>query len=184
MRRPIREFNFMAVLLLTAGFSLSGCSSKQDIQQWIDQQRETIVPRITPLAKPVLFVPAAYVQSAVPDPFESDRLTKALKAQNPGNDTLLQIELNRRKEPLEAFALDSMAMVGSIDQKGQQIALIRTNNLVYQVRVGNYLGQSYGKVTKITESAIELREIVQDSSGEWIERNTTLQLQQSQEKSQ
>jgi type IV pilus assembly protein PilP len=177
---PIRKFILPLVLLII----LSGCSSQQDIQQWIDQQRKNVVPRVTPLPKPVPFMPTAYVQSAVPDPFESDRLSKALKAQNPGNDTLLQVELNRRREPLEVFALDSMAMIGSMDKKGQQIALIKTNNLVYQVRLGDYLGQNYGKVTKITEGTVELREIVQDPSGEWIERNTTLQLQQSQEKSQ
>jgi len=183
MMQPIHKFNFKSVLPLAALIILSGCSSKQDIQQWLDRQREIVVPRITPLAKPVPFVPAAYAQSTAPDPFESDRLTKALRAQNAGNDTLLQAELNRRKEPLEAFALDAIAMIGSIDKKGRQIALIRANDLIYQVRLGDYLGQNYGKVTKITEGAIELREIVQDPSGEWIERNTTLELRQSQEKS-
>jgi type IV pilus assembly protein PilP len=168
---------------LAAAFILSGCSSDQDIQQWMDQQRQAAVPRVTPIAKPVPFTPAAYTQSAATDPFQLERLTKVLRAQNSGGDALLQAELRRRREPLEAFPLDSMAMVGSIDKKGQQVGLIKANNLLYQVRPGNYLGQDYGKVIKITEGAIELREIIQDPSGEWVERNTTLQLQQSQEKS-
>jgi type IV pilus assembly protein PilP len=163
---------------------LSGCSSRhQDIQQWMDQQRQAAVPRVMPITKPVPFIPVAYTQSAQPDPFTMDRLTRALKAQNSGNDILLQAELKRSKEPLEAFPLDSMTMVGSIDKNHQQVALIKVNNLIYQVRVGNYLGQDYGKVTKIAEDALELREIVQNSSGEWVERNATIQLQQSQEKS-
>jgi type IV pilus assembly protein PilP len=162
---------------------LGGCSSKhQDIQQWMSQQRQITTPRVTPIAKPVPFVPVAYTQSAIPDPFEIDRLTRVLKAENPGSDALLQAELNRRKEPLEAVPRDAMNMIGSIDKHGQQVALVKANNLIYQIRVGNYLGQDYGKVTQITENTIELREIIQNSTGEWVERKAAMQLQQSQEK--
>jgi type IV pilus assembly protein PilP len=88
-------------------------------------------------------------------------------------------ELNRRKEPLEAFPLDSVAMVGSVNRKGVPFALLKVDNLLYQVKVGEYLGQNYGKITRIAETEITLREIVQDAAGEWIERPTTLQLQES-----
>ena len=84
----------------------------------------------------------------------------------------------RRKEPLEAFPLDAMSMVGSVVKDGKPIALVRVDNLLYQVRAGSYLGQSYGKVTKITETELSLREIVQDAAGEWIERPAALQLQE------
>ena len=87
-------------------------------------------------------------------------------------------ELNRRKEPLEAFPLDSMTMVGSLDRAGQKVALVRVDTLLHQVRPGNYLGQNYGRVIRITESEVMLREIVQDAAGEWIERSTALQLQE------
>jgi type IV pilus assembly protein PilP len=180
MTRPIRKVDL--ILPLMTLIVLGGCSPEQDIQQWMNQQRQAAVPRVAPIIKPVPFVPVTYTQSTAPDPFETDRLTKVLKAQNAGSDALLQAELSRRREPLEAFPLDTMTMVGTLDKKGQQVALIKANNLLYQIRLGNYLGQDYGRVTKITENAIELREIVQDSSGQWIERNTTLQLQQSQEK--
>jgi type IV pilus assembly protein PilP len=164
---------------------LGGCSSGyEDIQQWMKQQQQAATLRVAPIAKPVPFVPALYTQSAAPDPFDVDRLTKLLKAQNAGNDALCQAELNRRREPLEGFPLDTMTMVGSLEhQKGQRVALIRANDLLYQIRLGNHLGQDFGKVTKITESAIDLREIVQNPAGECVERNTTMQLQQSQEKS-
>jgi type IV pilus assembly protein PilP len=173
--------SFMTLVVLVLG----GCSSRhQDIEQWMNQQRQAATPRVMPIPKPVPFIPAAYTQSAQPDPFLADRLTKALKAQNSSSDTLLRAELNRRKEPLESLPLDALSMVGSIGkQHERQVALIKANNLIYQVRVGNYLGQDYGKITKITENAIELREIVQDSSGEWIEHNAEMQLQESQGKS-
>jgi type IV pilus assembly protein PilP len=71
-----------------------------------------------------------------------------------------------------------MTLVGNIVKAGQPVALLKVDNLLYQVKLGNYLGLSYGKVVKITEAEITLREIVQDAVGEWIERVATLQLQE------
>ena len=82
-------------------------------------------------------------------------------------------------EPLEAYPLDSMSMVGSVVKQGRQYALLKVDNLLYQVKVGDYLGQNYGKITKITETDVTLREIVQDAAGEWTERTGSLQLQEN-----
>jgi type IV pilus assembly protein PilP len=71
-----------------------------------------------------------------------------------------------------------MGLVGSIVKAGQPVALVRVDNLLYQVKPGSYLGLNYGKVVKITEAEVTLREIVQDAVGEWIERIATLQLQE------
>ena len=91
---------------------------------------------------------------------------------------LLAPELNRRKEPLEAFPLDAMSMVGSLLKQGQPVALVKVDALLYQVRPGNYLGQNYGRITKVAETEVVLRELVQDAAGEWVERTATLQLQE------
>jgi type IV pilus assembly protein PilP len=91
---------------------------------------------------------------------------------------MLAAEINRRKEPLEAYPLDSMSMVGSVTKQARPYALLRVDNLLYQVKAGDYLGQNYGKITKISETDISLREIVQDAAGEWIERTSSLQLQE------
>jgi type IV pilus assembly protein PilP len=69
-----------------------------------------------------------------------------------------------------------MSMVGSVNKQGQPFALLRVDNLLYQVKPGDYLGQNYGRITKIAETEIALREIVQDAAGEWIERPVVLQL--------
>jgi type IV pilus assembly protein PilP len=71
-----------------------------------------------------------------------------------------------------------MSMVGSVSREGKPFALLKVNNLLYQVKVGDYLGQNYGRVTKIAETEVTLREIVQDAAGEWIERSASLQLQE------
>ena len=92
--------------------------------------------------------------------------------------TEMAAEINRRKEPLEAYPVDSMAMVGSVTRNGRPYALLKVDNLLYQVKQGDYLGQNYGKITKISETDVTYREIVQDAAGEWIERNSALQLQE------
>lgn len=174
-------------LFMLAGV-LSGCGSaeQQDLRQWMREQRAQTRPQVQPIAAPTVFIPQAYTQQAVTDPFSNQKLTQALKrdiAQSPASGALIAPELARRKEPLEAFPLDAMTMVGSLARRGQPVALVRVDNLIYQVRPGNYLGQNYGRITKVGESEIVLREIVQDATGEWIERKATLQLQDRQEKS-
>ncbi|MFO1272883.1 MAG: pilus assembly protein PilP [Rubrivivax sp.] len=158
---------------------LVGCSADTDeLQQWMDQQRREVKPNVTPLTPPKKFDPAPYTMTQAVEPFSSQKLTVALKQEARQPNSLLAAELNRRKEPLEAYPLDSMSMVGSVNKQGQPFALLRVDNLLYQVKVGDYLGQNYGRITKIAETEIALREIVQDAAGEWIERPAALQLQE------
>jgi len=83
---------------------------------------------------------------------------------------------------LEAFPLDSMAMVGSLMKAGKPTALLKVDNLLYQVSVGDYLGQNYGRIKNITETTVQLREIVQDATGDWVERTASLELQEGAKK--
>ncbi|MFY9513580.1 MAG: pilus assembly protein PilP [Rubrivivax sp.] len=165
-----------AVLVLSA---LVGCSAEhEELQQWMDQQRREAKPNVPPLQPPKKFDPEPYTMAQAVEPFSNQKLTVALKQEARQPNSLLSAELNRRKEPLEAYPLDSMAMVGSVTKQGQPFALLRVDNLLYQVKVGDHLGQNYGRITKIAETEIALREIVQDAAGEWIERPATLQLQE------
>jgi len=69
-------------------------------------------------------------------------------------------------------------MVGILERSSQRHALLRTNGVLYPVRVGNYVGQNFGIVRSITDSQVSLREVVQDAAGEWVERVSTLELQE------
>lgn len=159
--------------------TLTACGDAQDeLQQWIEQQRREVKPNVTPLSPPKKFNPQAYLAGAGVEPFSTQKLTVAIKQESRQPNSLLAAEINRRKEPLEAYPLDSMAMVGSVTKQGRPYALLRVDNLLYQVKTGDYLGQNYGKVTKISETDVSLREIVQDAAGEWIERTSSLQLQE------
>jgi type IV pilus assembly protein PilP len=169
-----------AVLIVLA---LTACapSGQEELQAWMNQQRQLTKPQVTPIPEPKKFTPQAYTQEAATDPFSNQKLTQALKresAQSTSNAGLVAPELARRKEPLESYPLDSMAMVGSLLKEGKPVALVKVDNLLYQVRPGNYLGQNFGKIVKVAETEVVMREIVQDAAGEWIERSATLQLQE------
>lgn len=167
------------IALVVAAGALAACGAEQEeLQQWMDQQRREVKPNVPPLQAPKKFNPEPYAQAQAVEPFSNQKLTVALKQEARQPNSLLAAELNRRKEPLEAYPLDSMAMVGSVSKQNQPFALLRVDNLLYQVKVGDYLGQNYGRITKIAETEIGLREIVQDAAGEWIERPATLQLQE------
>jgi type IV pilus assembly protein PilP len=167
------------VLLVAACSGLVGCGADQDeLQTWVDQQRREVRPNVPPLIPPKRFDPQPYEQAVAVEPFSSQKLTVALKQEARQPNSLFAGEINRRKEPLEAYPLDSMSMVGSVSKSGQPTALMRVDRLLYQVNVGDYLGQNYGKITKISETEVTLREVVQDAAGEWIERPAALQLQE------
>jgi len=188
---PYRTSVFRAVLrpaaaLMLAGLLgfLAGCEGEtQELQEWMDQQRREVRPSVQPLAPPKKFDPVPYANAQQVDPFSNQKLTVALKQEARQPSSLLAAEMNRRKDPLEAFPLDSMSMVGSVSRAGTPLALLRVDNLLYQVKPGDYLGQNFGRITRITETELALREVVQDAAGEWIERTVTLQLQErAQEK--
>lgn len=166
-------------LALAATFTLAGCGSNlEELQAWMDQQRREVKPNVQPIEPPKKFDPQPYAGADSVEPFSAQKLSVALKQEVRQPNSLLAAEMNRRKEPLEAYPLDSMAMVGSVTRQGRPYALLKVDNLLYQVKAGDYLGQNFGKITKITETEIALREIVQDAAGEWIERTSTLQLQE------
>lgn len=171
------------VALLTLACVLAGCgaSDEEEVRKWMLEQRNATRPRVQPIPEPKVFTPQAYTQISATDPFSNVKLAQALgrEASQAANvPSLITPELARRKEALEAFPLDSMTMVGSLVKQGQPVALLKVDNLLYQIRPGNYIGQNFGRVLKVGEAEIVLREIVQDAAGEWIERNTTLQLQE------
>jgi type IV pilus assembly protein PilP len=173
--RPLR-WSAGGLLLLAA---LAGCGNPhEELQSWMDQQRREAKPRVSPLIPPRKFDPQAYLGAQAVEPFSIQKLQVALKRESQQPNSLLASELNRRREPLEAYPLDALMMVGSVVRSGRPSALLRADSLLYQIKVGDYIGQNYGRVTRITETEIVLREIVQDTVGEWVERTSTLTLQE------
>ena len=181
-RRPSRAA--LALLALTGLAGLSGCSDPhEELRAWMEEQRRVAKPQVSPLVAPRKFDPQPYAAFSQTEPFSSQKMQGALKQESRQPNSLLAAEMNRRREPLEAYPLDALTMVGSVVRGGRPHALLKADNLLYQVKVGDYLGQNYGRVTRITETEIALRELVPDTLGEIVERASTLTLQErAQEK--
>src|ERR1044071_5493390 len=168
------------VVALT-GLALAGCGGDelQDLKQFVkdSESRPEMRTKIEQLPEVKPYESFTYDAFNLPDPFTP---RKAEQAKGAGGG--VQPDFNRRKEPLEAYPLENLKMVGTINQNKVTYALIKTpDNNIIRVRAGNYLGQSFGVITSITDSAVTLKELVQDSAGDWTERASTLQMQDEQE---
>lgn len=168
-------------LIVAATLAACGAAPEDDLRQWMAVQKSETHPKIKPISEPKVFKPELYTMLSDVEPFSNVKLTQSLKkdsTQAASNGALIAPELARRKEPLEEFPMDAMALVGSMVKAGKPVALVTVGKLLYQLRVGDHLGQNFGRVTKISETEVSLREIVQDAAGEWIERTASLQLQE------
>jgi type IV pilus assembly protein PilP len=164
------------IVLLLTGCSGGGVS---DLQAYVDQVKKSSKGRIEPLPE---FAPVAsfeYSASNIGDPFVSWDVKAALAAKERQKSAGggLQPDMARRREPLEAFPLDTLRMVGTLEKNGKTSALVSSpDGLVSRIVVGNYLGQNYGKVIAIGQEKIDLVEIVPDGLGSWIQRSASLAL--------
>jgi type IV pilus assembly protein PilP len=159
---------------------LAGCSDSNDeLRQWMADTRKEMKPVTATLAEPKTFEPFIYHDQDAIDPFDPSKVTNALKALSAKSTSGLAPDLSRRREPLEAYPLDTLAMVGTLQRPNLRYALIRADGVIYQVKVGNYIGQNFGIITRIDDNEVDVKEVVQDAAGEWVERATTLQLQEN-----
>lgn len=172
-----------AIKMLLANFSaclLVGCGDNgvQELQGWMADVKLHTRAFIPPLTQPKRFVPFSYVGNASIDPFDANKLLVIL-AKMQANSSGLQPNLERRREALENYPLDTVKMVGTLKKVGLSYALLQIDKTVFPVKLGNYVGQNFGMVTRITDTEVTLKEIVQDASGEWVEREAKLVLQES-----
>ncbi len=160
------------LLPLAVAAVLAGCSSEiDDLKSFVRDSEKGLPRRIDPLPAVKPFEPFAYEGFDLPDPFKPRKLS----APKEGAGGLAP-DLNRRKEPLEAFPLEQLKMVGTLSQGKDTFAIVRADKTLYRVKKGNYMGQNFGLITDVTEGDIKLKEIVQDSAGDWAERQSVLPL--------
>lgn len=169
---------YAAGLVLTALLAGCGDGNQQEVRQWMTQVDATTRVAVKPLPEPKTFVPFAYASAEQSDPFNPNKLLAGLPQARPGAGAP---DTGRRKEFLEGFPLDTMKMVGTIQKGPAFYGLLQIDRAVYQVRSGQHLGQNYGLVTAVTDDAVTVKELVQDASGEWVERIAKLELQESKE---
>ena len=164
---------------LCSGLTGCGDGGVQEVRSWMDEAKRSTRVTIPKLAEPKKFLPFAYGGKDSVDPFNPSKLAAAFARLKPQTDSALKPDLERRREPLEAYTLDTLKMVGTLQKPGLNFALLQVDKLIFQVKVGNYIGQNFGMVTNITDNAVELKEIVLDAAGEWVERKAKLELQET-----
>ena len=171
----------MRALAWTIAFAilLGGCGADDqgDLKQELAEATKDFRGRVDPLPQVKPYEPVPYTSEGQIDPFNPQRIDVARVARgSSAGSALIEAQRKRPPEPLEAFPLESIKMEGTITQGKETFALVQAGPNLYRVRKGNYMGQNFGVITAIDESQITLKELVQDSSGEWVERNTSLQL--------
>jgi type IV pilus assembly protein PilP len=164
---------------IAAALLLAACSGEEfgDLKAELNEKSKDFRGRVDPLPQVKPYEPVPYTAEGVVDPFRPDRIDVAGAPRAPRSDlSKMAPDLNRPKEPLEAFPLESLQMLGTIMQNRETFALVKAGPNLYRIKKGNYLGLNFGIVTGIDEVAINLKELVQDGQGEWVERATALQL--------
>lgn len=175
----------LAIIVLSSVL-LAGCDGgeQRELQRELADLTKDAKGKVDPLPEVKPYEPVAYAAFEMPDPFGPAKI-KLLNPQKAGDgiaSELARKQEARTKEPLEAFPLESLKMVGTLERNKQVFGLIRADQLVYRVRVGNYMGQNFGVITKVSDNEIVLKELIQDGTGDWSERTSSLLLQEAEVK--
>jgi type IV pilus assembly protein PilP len=167
-----------ALPVILLGLLLAACDQDfGDLKAELKDKTKDLRGRIDPLPVVKPYEPVPYKAFDQADPFSSAKIELVTKSASSGGGGL-KPDLNRPKEPLEAYPLESLKMVGVLQQRKANFALVKADTGLYRVKVGNYMGQNFGLITTISESQIQLRELIQDAVGDWTERQSTMQLQE------
>ena len=175
-------FRSSVILAIPLVLGLGGCSDGgiHEVQQWMDDVRRGTKASIPPLSEPKKFTPFLYTTTKdVIDPYNPSKLAIALAKAKADSGRGFTPDLDRRREPLESYPLDTLKMVGTLQRAGLSYALLQTGKVLFHAKVGNYIGQDLGMITKITETEVDIKEIVQDAAGDWVERKAQLELQET-----
>jgi type IV pilus assembly protein PilP len=166
----------VSLALAMASLALGGCSERDDLRQWVAQEKAKKGAPLDPLPVIKTFETFEYKDQDLRDPFNVSAEEQEQSANNGPHP-----DQDRVREPLEAFPLDGLRMSGTLGLAQSMEGLVRDpDGVVHRVHVGNYLGQNYGRITSISEDHIELVELVPNGSGGWMERQATIALGDTQ----
>ena len=164
------------LLLAVASLSIAACGGdNDDLDQYINEVKSRPGGRIDPLPEIKPYEGFTYVADAegIRSPFIPD--TPQVSAS--GVDGGVGPDPERSKEFLEGFPLDTLSMVGTLYIGETMYGLVQTSDgLIHRVVPGNYLGQNDGRINEISDSEIEIVEIISDGIGGYIERDAAISL--------
>lgn len=159
--------------------SITACSDSgfSDLNEYVASVKARPAARIPPLPEFKTYETFAYSAEELRDPFvllqDEAEMVQATAPATSGPKP----DENRNRETLEGYPLDTLRFVGQLEKENEKWAIVTSpDSLVHRVKVGNYMGQNYGKITAVTESQLEITELVSDGMGGWIERKAALSL--------
>ena len=173
------RYNLHNVLLaLLTVVVLTGCTEgTSDLEAWVADVKSRPQKGVEPLPEVIPYKTFIYDKANKRDPFDDSIFRPKIGQTAPKHFSSITPDTNRVPEYLESFPLDTLRMVGTMQQDNQTWALIKTpDNTIQRVLDGNYLGQNNGKIISITDDKVELAEIVPDDFGGWKERSSSIAL--------
>jgi type IV pilus assembly protein PilP len=162
--------------------ALAACGGEQygDLKQELNTLTKDLRGKVDPLPQVKPYEPVPYKAFDEIDPFKASRIDVVASGAAMAGAGGTKPDINRPKEPLEAFPLESLRMVGTLSQDKETFGLVRAGANLFRVKKGNYMGLNFGVITGIDENEIKLKELVQDGGGDWVERVSSLQLVEAQ----
>jgi len=150
---------------------LSACSSEQDdLAAWTSQIKAKTVTKSVTVPELKEYINLPYTASNMVSPFSLLRVVSAVLETPPDGD--------RPKEPLESIPLENISFIGLLKQDTKLKGMVKIEGKVYQVSLGNHIGQNYGKVVEIKDNGLTVKELIKDGENKWIEKIITLPLQE------
>jgi len=169
----------MQISCLAFAVFLTGCGNDDfsDLNRYISEVKARPKEPIKPLPEIKVIEPFMFKPEGLRDPFKPLEQPEQAEGADVSAGSGIKPDTTRRKEELEAFPLDGLRMVGTVDMKSSLWGLIKASDgTVYRVKVGNYMGKNYGKIIRIVSDKIELMEIVPDKPGTWHEQPASIAL--------
>lgn len=180
MKTVILQRFFLAICI-SVGVTACGGSDHEDLKAWMAEATKDARGKIPPLPAVKPYEPTNYDAAALLDPF---KLVKLELGKLPSSSSVVKPNYEARElrnSLLEKYPLESIKMIGFVRIGKTDMAVVQVDQHVKQVKVGDYMGQDFGIVTGVSETEISLKELVQDSAGDWSERTSSLLLQEAKE---
>jgi len=171
------------ILFVALCGALSACSGgdHDDLKQWMAENTKDMRGNVPKLPEVLPYEPVPYDVEGTLDPFKAGKIEPESKyKQAAGKGGAFQPDFDAREmrnSLLEKYPIESLKMIGYLNVNNRAMAAIQVDDKVKQIKVGDYIGLDFGMVTRITDKEVELRELIQDSAGDWSERKSLLNLQ-------
>jgi type IV pilus assembly protein PilP len=172
------------LMVFWVALMVAACGGDADIQAWMQEKTSEMRPKVevVPPVKPHEVV--AYEVAGMLDPFNPSKLIPERDSPPRGGEGMPDFEARElRNNILEKVPLESIHLIGIMNINNQPLAAVEIPelSLIKQVKVGDWLGVDFGKITQISNQEITVKEVIEDPSGEWIERINSLQLQEKED---